>query len=145
MEATNRGGVVEGLRRAPPRRTFRELDALEKITVRFCPTHLTFITQLTTTSVQYCNNVLLQEAIFQMLLWRTGQRTSLGLLSPEEERRLHAIGVKESEKSNWVHDVIRLRQAAEKRMLPSAKPKVEGKAKAKSGNASTRARTRRRA
>ena len=80
-----------------------------------------------------------------MLLWRTGQRTSLGLHSPEEERRLHTMGIKESEKSNWVHDVIRLRQASEKRMLPSTKPKAEGKTKAKGGNAGARGRSRRRA
>lgn len=37
-EAAKGEAVVEGLRRAPPRRTFRDLDALEKITVRSCLT-----------------------------------------------------------------------------------------------------------
>ncbi|TBU35579.1 hypothetical protein BD311DRAFT_860098 [Dichomitus squalens] len=84
------------------RRTFHDLDAVEKIT--------------------YCNNILLQEAILQLLLWRTGQRKVLGLLEPQEEERLHARATEEGDKTNWVHDILRLRQAVEKTMLPPAKP-----------------------
>ena len=94
-------------------------------------------------SKQYCNNVLLQEAILQMLLWRTGHRKELGLLAPEEERRLHAIALKEGEKTNWVHDIIRLRQAAEKTMLPSAKGKGKGRTKESAPAAGSRTRTKR--
>ncbi|KAI0636580.1 hypothetical protein C8Q77DRAFT_1215574 [Trametes polyzona] len=109
--------------RAPPKTTFHDLDAVEKIT--------------------YCDNVLLQEAILQMLLWRTGQRKALGLLSPEEEERLHAAALEEGEKTNWVHDIIRLRQAAEHTMLPSGKGADKGKGKGKEKAGDTRARTRR--
>ncbi|KAI0331078.1 hypothetical protein GY45DRAFT_1361029 [Cubamyces sp. BRFM 1775] len=109
----------EGSSRAPPRTTFHDLDPVEKIT--------------------YCNNVLLQEAILQLLLWRTGQRKALGLLSPEEEQRLHDIALEEGEKTDWVHDVIRMRQASEGTMLPASK----GKEKASEAVPGVRARTRR--
>ncbi|KAH9931691.1 uncharacterized protein BXZ73DRAFT_101601 [Epithele typhae] len=124
-ETGTNGQATEGIpERAPPKMTFSDLDPVEKIT--------------------YCNNILLQEAILQILLWRTGQRTVMGLLSPEEEQRLHAVAMEESLKSNWVHDVIRLRQAKEKTMLPSGKSTAKGKARAKGGDAGTRGRTRRR-
>ncbi|KAI0362547.1 hypothetical protein OH77DRAFT_1515775 [Trametes cingulata] len=110
----------ETLPRAAPRTTFHDLDAVEKIT--------------------YCNNVLLQEAILQLLLWRTGQRKALGLLSPDEEQRLHDIALEEGEKTNWVHDIIRMRQAMEKTMLPST---AKGKSKAPEAAPGGRARTRR--
>ncbi|KAL1944776.1 hypothetical protein VTO73DRAFT_3206 [Trametes versicolor] len=109
--------------RAPPRTTFHDLDTVEKLT--------------------YCNNVLLQEAILQLLLWRTGQRTALGLLSPAEERRLHDLAMEEGEKTNWVHDIIRLRQAAEQSMLPTHAAKGKEKAKAAEPAPGGRARTRR--
>ncbi|KAI1794726.1 hypothetical protein LXA43DRAFT_996327 [Ganoderma leucocontextum] len=88
------------------RRTFHDLDTVEKIT--------------------YCNNVLLQEAILQLLLWRTGQRTALGLLDPQEEERLHTRAMEEGEKTDWVHDIIRMRQAMEKTMLPGSKGTANG-------------------
>ncbi|CDO73653.1 hypothetical protein BN946_scf185014.g123 [Trametes cinnabarina] len=100
-------------------RTFHDLDPVEKIT--------------------YCDNVLLQEAILQLLLWRTGQRKTLGLLSAQEEQRLHDIAVEEGEKTYWVHDILRMRQAVEKTMLPTAK----GKEKAGEPLPGVRARTRR--
>ncbi len=96
---------------------------------------------------QYCNNVLLQEAILQLLLWRTGQRTALGLLDPEEEERLHTRAMEEGEKTDWVHDIIRMRQAMEKTMLPGSKGTGDAKANvsdAGGGTGTTRAgRTRR--
>ncbi|RPD66532.1 hypothetical protein L227DRAFT_570406 [Lentinus tigrinus ALCF2SS1-6] len=103
---------------AAPRMSYHDLDPLEKLT--------------------YCNNVLLQEAILQILLWRTGQRKELGLLSPREEQRLHGIATEEGEKTNWVHDIIRMRQAMEKTMLPSSKQK--GKATNAAGGSRTRTR-----
>ena len=93
--------------------------------------------------MQYCNNVLLQEAILQLLLWRTGHRRTIGLLSPNEEQRLHDIAMKEGEKTNWVHDIIRLRQAVERSMLPSDKGKGKEKTKDIAPAAATRTRTRR--
>ena len=122
--------------------TFSGLDALEKITVRICPSHVWIFTRLIKFDPQYCNNVLLQEAILQMLLWRTGQRTCLGLLPTEEEHRLHTAAIHESEKSNWVHDVIRRRQAAEKSMLQTGKSKAGSKTRAKGGDGGSRGRTR---
>ncbi|KAH9852727.1 hypothetical protein C2E23DRAFT_756315 [Lenzites betulinus] len=113
--------VESSSQRPSPRRTFYDLDAVEKIT--------------------YCDNVLLREAILQLLLWRTGQRTVLGLLSPEEEERLHELALEEGEKTDWVHDIIRLRQAAEQTMLPTHKGK--GKDKAGVPAPGVRARTRR--
>ncbi|KAI0672817.1 hypothetical protein C8Q78DRAFT_1144283 [Trametes maxima] len=105
--------------RPPPRTTFHDLDAVDKIT--------------------YCNNVLLQEAILQLLLWRTGRRKTLGLLSSEEEQRLHDLALEEGAKTNWVHDIIRIRQAVEHTMLPTAK----GKSKAGESTPGLRVRTRR--
>ena len=84
---------------------------------------------------QYCNNVLLQEAVLQLLLWRTGQRTALGLLEPEEEARLHTRAMEEGEKTNWVHDIIRMRQAMEKTMLPGSKGTGDAKGKANTSDA----------
>ncbi|KAI0723841.1 hypothetical protein C8T65DRAFT_90485 [Cerioporus squamosus] len=110
--------AADGLTPAAPRMSFHDLDALEKLT--------------------YCNNVLLQEAILQILLWRTGQRKDMGLLSPEEEQRLHDIAMEEGEKTNWVHDIIRMRQAMEKTMLPSSKSK--GKATVAAHGSRTRTR-----
>ena len=93
-------------------------------------------------AAQYCNNILLQEAILQILLWRTGQRKALGLLEPQEEERLHARAMEEGEKTNWVHDILRLRQAVEKTMLPSAKSSSKGNGDAAAGTTRT-GRTRR--
>ncbi|KAI6036021.1 hypothetical protein BKA83DRAFT_4157016 [Pisolithus microcarpus] len=39
--------------------------------------------------LDYCLNILLPEAIKQLLLWKSGERTSSALLSDDEERRLH--------------------------------------------------------
>ncbi|KAG5716404.1 hypothetical protein E4T56_gene5546, partial [Termitomyces sp. T112] len=59
----------------------------------------------------YCLNVLLPEAILQILLWRTGERTSLDLLGTVEEASLHAKGLELLRASDWVNDVMRLRMA----------------------------------
>ena len=131
--------ALEGSSRAPPRTTFHDLDPVEKITVSSPRTLRVVVPSLTGVRVQYCNNVLLQEAVLQLLLWRTGQRKALGLLSPEEEQRLHEIALEEGEKTDWVHDIIRMRQASEGTMLPASK----GKEKASEAVPGVRARTRR--
>ncbi|KAG5649415.1 hypothetical protein H0H81_004008 [Sphagnurus paluster] len=59
--------------------------------------------------VEYCLNVLLPEAILQVLLWRTGKRTSVALLSEEEEERLHGEGQQLLQERDWVRDMMRLR------------------------------------
>jgi hypothetical protein len=55
-------------------------------------------------------NVLLPEAILQILLWRSGERKSLDLLDVDEEERLHALGAMKMQETDWVHDVMRLRE-----------------------------------
>ncbi|KIK97488.1 hypothetical protein PAXRUDRAFT_220227 [Paxillus rubicundulus Ve08.2h10] len=61
--------------------------------------------------LDYCLNILLPESIQQLLLWRSGERTSSALLSPEEEQRLHVVGVRKAAETDWVDDVMRLRVA----------------------------------
>jgi len=82
----------------PPRRSgqvgceeFKSLSGIEKL--------------------DYCLNILLPESIQQLLLWRSGERTSPTLLSPEEEQRLHNIGARKAAETDWVDDVMRLRAA----------------------------------
>ena len=65
---------------------------------------------------QYCLNILLPESIQQLLLWRSGERTSSALFSPEEEQRLRDVGVRKAAETDWVDDVMRLR-AAQARLL----------------------------
>lgn len=64
--------------------------------------------------LDYCLNVLLPEAIIQLLLWRKGLRNTVELLPPEEEQRLHDEGIKLLQVTDWVFDVIRLRRARER-------------------------------
>ncbi|KAK0211213.1 hypothetical protein DFS33DRAFT_1298206 [Desarmillaria ectypa] len=58
---------------------------------------------------EYCQNVLLPEAILQILLWKEGVRTSVELLSDDEEQRLHDQGQALRRKTDWVFDVMHLR------------------------------------
>ncbi|KAK0496855.1 hypothetical protein EDD18DRAFT_179699 [Armillaria luteobubalina] len=58
---------------------------------------------------EYCQNVLLPEAILQILLWKEGARTSVELLSDDEEQRLHEQGEVLRRKTDWVLDVMHLR------------------------------------
>ena len=60
---------------------------------------------------QYCLNVLLPEAVLQILLWRSAERQSLELLDPDEESRLHEIGAHKAQATDWVRDVMRLRES----------------------------------
>jgi len=59
--------------------------------------------------LQYCLLVLFHEATLQLLLWRSGERGSLSLLSPEEEERLRSIGLAKSEERSWVQVISRMR------------------------------------
>src|SRR5712671_1305004 len=58
---------------------------------------------------QYYLLVLFHEATLQLLLWRSGERRSLDLLSPDEEERLHSIGLAKSEERAWVQEISRMR------------------------------------
>ena len=60
--------------------------------------------------MQYSSVVLVREAAIQLMLWRDGSRTSVEALSQEEEERLHAKGEEEMSKSDWIMEVILLRQ-----------------------------------
>ncbi|KIJ68888.1 hypothetical protein HYDPIDRAFT_23765, partial [Hydnomerulius pinastri MD-312] len=82
----------------PPRRTgqvgceeFESLSSVEKL--------------------DYCLNILLPESIQQLLVWRSGDRTSPSLLSLLEEQRLHDVGARKAVETDWVDDVMRLRAA----------------------------------
>jgi hypothetical protein len=60
--------------------------------------------------VQYCTNILVPEAILQILLWRSGNRSSTTVCSSEEEERLHHIGsVLIQQSSDWIGDLLRQR------------------------------------
>ncbi|KAJ3977074.1 hypothetical protein EV361DRAFT_148361 [Lentinula raphanica] len=60
--------------------------------------------------INYCLNVLLPEAVLQLLLWRNGHRTSIELLSDVEEAQLHEKAEKLAQETDWVFDVVRLRE-----------------------------------
>ena len=59
---------------------------------------------------QYCTNIIVPEAILQILLWRSGDRTSTSVCSAEEEERMHHIGaVLVQQSSDWIGDLLRQR------------------------------------
>ncbi|KIK57727.1 hypothetical protein GYMLUDRAFT_45897 [Collybiopsis luxurians FD-317 M1] len=66
--------------------------------------------------ITYCLNVLLPEAVFQLLLWRNGHRTSIELLSEAEEVELHEKAEKLAEETDWVFDIVRLRETKIRQM-----------------------------
>lgn len=71
--------------------------------------------------LQYCLLVLFHEATLQLLLWRSGERRSLDLLSRDEEARLRAIGLAKSEEKKWVEEISRMRgMRAKDRDSPSS-------------------------
>ncbi|EGN95688.1 hypothetical protein SERLA73DRAFT_186864 [Serpula lacrymans var. lacrymans S7.3] len=61
--------------------------------------------------LSYCANILLPEAVHQILLWRTGERTSVDLLSADEEKKLHDAGVSMANEQDWVFGILHLRDA----------------------------------
>ncbi|EPS96859.1 hypothetical protein FOMPIDRAFT_85458 [Fomitopsis schrenkii] len=110
--------------RPRPKLSFKDLSAIDQIT--------------------YCQNILLHEAVLQLLLWRSGERTSLGLLTKAEEQRLHDVAFEMSNESDWVHEILRLRQAAEGKMLPwSNNDKAKASAALPTPAGGTRTRTKR--
>ena len=59
---------------------------------------------------QYCTNILVPEAILQILLWRSGERSTTAVCSVEEEERLHHIGlVLVQQNPDWIGDLLRQR------------------------------------
>jgi hypothetical protein len=83
--------------------------------------------------LDYCVNILLPEAIQQLLLWRSGERTTAALLSQSEEERLHECGSAKAQETDWVFDLLRLREAQAR--LWGVDLKAKGKAKDKGGEA----------
>ena len=55
--------------------------------------------------------MLLYEAVLQLILWRTGKRTSLELLSEIEEQALHETAHHMALQTDWVRDVARMRDS----------------------------------
>jgi len=60
--------------------------------------------------VDYASNVLLPEATYQLLLWRSGERRSHEPLSETEERRLHERGQHLAHQVDFVKSIERLRE-----------------------------------
>ncbi|KAG2052815.1 hypothetical protein BDR06DRAFT_957186 [Suillus hirtellus] len=83
--------------------------------------------------LDYCVNILLPEAIQQLLLWRSGERTTAALLPHSEEERLHELGSAKAQETDWVFDLLRLREAQAR--LWSVDLKAKDKAKNKGGEA----------
>lgn len=85
--------------------------------------------------VQYCLDVLVPEALNQILLWRKGERRSVEVMwdNVEEEERLHERGEELLRETDWVMDIVRLRNMMEAsfRKGKSAKSQV-GQVKEKS-------------
>lgn len=88
--------------------------------------------------LDYCVNILLPEAIQQLLLWRSGERTTAALLSHSEEERLHERGSAKAQETDWVFDLLRLREAQARLWGTDlkAKGKVENRGEAKGGTRS---------
>ena len=65
---------------------------------------------------QYCVDVLLQEAIIQILLWRLGKRTAIELVSDEEEVKLRETGALVVAAKDFVIQIAALRKNAEAKL-----------------------------
>ncbi|KAI9510278.1 hypothetical protein F5148DRAFT_618681 [Russula earlei] len=60
--------------------------------------------------LQYCLLVLFHEATVQLLLWRSGERRSVELLSRDDEERLRLRGLEKSEERAWAEEIFRMRR-----------------------------------
>ncbi|KAJ3502595.1 hypothetical protein NLJ89_g8812 [Agrocybe chaxingu] len=83
--------------------------------------------------VEYCLNILGPESIRQILLWRTGARTSFELLSVEEEQELYNKGETLLQERDWVFDIMRVRERLGKNL---AQKTVEGTGRRRNGGSS---------
>jgi len=70
--------------------------------------------------VHYITNVLFPEAIIQLLLWRSGERTSLQPLSDREEREIYKRGCELTMETDFVFSAMRLRRAKEQELAGTA-------------------------
>ncbi|KAG2150708.1 uncharacterized protein EDB93DRAFT_1083972, partial [Suillus bovinus] len=92
--------------------------------------------------LDYCVNILLPEAIQQLLLWRSGERTTAALLSHSEEERLHERGSAKAQETDWVFDLLRLREAQARLWGVDLKGKDKTKNKVGEARGGTRSRPR---
>lgn len=95
---------------------------------------------------QYCMSVLAPEAIIQILLWRKGKRTTMELLSEDEEKELHKAGDKLRDETDWVRDIMRMYAACRRNIDKAEKKGGDGAAVEEDlqvGTSGTRSRPRR--
>ena len=78
-------------------------------------------------------SILLQEAKYQLLLWRHELRHSLELLSPAEEEQLHEQAEAKAAEADWVHEIIQNRRARENKLLPTYENKSKPMTRFRSG------------
>jgi hypothetical protein len=126
---------MDGTRSQPPRQrgceAYEALSGVEKLEVRhILPCLITRRIGLTVIiavcASQYVLNVLHYETILQIILWHSGKRSSIDLLSPEEEQRLHNLAHEEAVATDWVRDVTRLRDSKRRILLKNEKRKDDG-------------------
>jgi len=60
--------------------------------------------------LDYCTNILVPEAVIQILLWRAEKRSTTTVSSDEEEERLHEIGLGLVHTIDWVNEIMQLRK-----------------------------------
>uniref|UniRef100_A0A8H8CNF1 PWWP domain-containing protein n=1 Tax=Psilocybe cubensis TaxID=181762 RepID=A0A8H8CNF1_PSICU len=84
---------IEAVATVPKQRNFVPFKSLTKLS-----------------QIEYCSTILVPESVRQILLWRSGDRTQMGLLGSEEEQVLYDKGTKLLSERDWVFDVKRLRE-----------------------------------
>ena len=104
---------------ASPKRTFKDLLSHEKIHVSlpffYLEFHLISMPSIDLfPSIKFCTDVLLKEAVIQLLLWRAGKRCSIDLLSETEELLLHESGSNLAGEFDIAHTIQDLRAKKEK-------------------------------
>jgi hypothetical protein len=95
----------------PPRQkgspAYERLSDREKLDVS---DFLHFVAEFLISNLQYCTNILVPEAVIQILLWRAGKRTTVAVASDEEEEGLHKQGLELAHKLDWVNEIMQLRR-----------------------------------
>ncbi|KAH7914017.1 hypothetical protein BJ138DRAFT_1144736 [Hygrophoropsis aurantiaca] len=80
--------------------------------------------------LDYCLSVLLPESVQQILLWRSEDRASMELLSAEEEQALYDLGSQKRNETDWVFDLMRLREAQQRILLTKQSKNMSSAVKA---------------
>ncbi|THH08324.1 hypothetical protein EW145_g2783 [Phellinidium pouzarii] len=79
--------------------------------------------------INYCTEVLLGEAVIQLLLWRSGKRHDVHPLTDSEEERLHESGLVMANDFDFVHSILALREKREKSIRAKQPLKPQNSAK----------------